>query len=169
MSSGTEGVTGSVSLTPGERAFIDGVAAHYHEAHGVTWPKARTMAWMIISDPPEQSVSEICAVLGIQPDDIEQLIEQLVLAELYEVVERPGEEPRYRLAEDGYSKVVSHTFASWPRYLEIFQHGLKVLEDATPERRRRIAEIEELFSSIVPDLADMSRRWNEIAKQPASA
>lgn len=157
----TSGTKDTVVLTDGEQAFIEGVATHYHEAHGVTWPKARTMAWMIISDPPEQSIADICAVLEIQPEDIEQLIEQLVLAELYEVIDEPGQERRYRLAEDGYSKVVSHTFATWPRYLEIFRHGLDVLEDATPERRRRIAEIEEMFSSIVPDLADMSRRWSE--------
>lgn len=159
----------NTTLTAAERTFIDGVATHYHEAHGLTWPKARTMAWMIISDPPEQSIDDICAVLEIKPEEIEQLIEQLVLVELYEEIDEPGQPRRYRLVEDGYTKVVSHTFASWPRYLEIFRHGLRVLDDASTERRRRVADIEELFSSIVPDLADMSRRWQQQSAERTQA
>ncbi len=95
------------------------------------------------------------------PDQIEQLIEQLVLAGLYQRIEAQGAETRYRLVDDGYPKAVSDTFASWPEYRGIFQYGLEALADASEERRRRIAEIEELFGHIVGDLADMSQRWEQ--------
>ncbi|MFJ3925032.1 hypothetical protein DEJ50_28600 [Streptomyces venezuelae] len=147
------------TLTPAERSFVDEVARHYHEAHGVTWEKGRVMAWMIISDPAEQTMAQICAAVDAAPESIEQLLEQLTLAGLYTRTGGDGEEPRYRLVDNGYPKAVSDTFASWPEYHRIFQYGLEVLADATPERRRRIAEIEELFRHIVGDLADMSARW----------
>ncbi|MCD9899106.1 hypothetical protein LUR56_01120 [Streptomyces sp. MT29] len=148
-------------LSDAERSFVDAVARHYHEAHGVTWEKGRVMAWMIISDPVEQTLPQICAAVDATPDQIEQLIEQLVLAGLYQRIETPGAETRYRLVDDGYPKAVSDTFASWPEYRSIFQYGLEALADASEERRRRIAEIEELFGHIVGDLADMSRRWEQ--------
>ncbi|GAA1903152.1 hypothetical protein GCM10009716_11350 [Streptomyces sodiiphilus] len=161
-------MTGSAStdkrydtLTPAERRFVDEVARHYHEAHGVTGEKARAMAWMMISDPVEQTMDQICAAVDATPEDIEQLIEQLILAGLYARTGEPGEEARYRLVDDGYAKAVSDTFASWPEYHRIFAYGLEVLADASAERRRRIAEIEELFGHIVPDLADMAKRWEE--------
>ncbi|GHH93580.1 hypothetical protein [Streptomyces capillispiralis] len=149
------------TLTGAERRFVDEVARHYHEAHGVTWEKGRVMAWMIISDPIEQTLPQICAAVDADIADIEQLIEQLTLAGLYRRIDEPGGEPRYRLVDDGYPKAVSDTFASWPEYHRIFQFGLEVLADADDSRRRRIAEIEELFGHIVGDLADMSRRWEE--------
>ncbi|GAA4670304.1 hypothetical protein GCM10023347_25110 [Streptomyces chumphonensis] len=149
------------TLTAAERSFVDEVAHHYHTAHGVTWEKGRVMAWMIISDPPEQTLEQICAAVDATPEAIEQLIEQLTLAGLYQRVEEPGREPRYRLVDDGYPKAVSDTFASWPEYHRIFQFGLEALADAGAERRKRVAEIEELFGHIVGDLADMSRRWEE--------
>lgn len=152
------------TLTEAERSFVDGVARHYHEAHGVTWEKGRVMAWMIISDPIEQTLPQISAAVDATVDQIEQLIEQLVLAGLYQRIETPGMETRYRLVDDGYPKAVSDTFASWPEYRRIFQYGLEVLADASDERRRRIAEIEELFGYIVGDLADMSKRWDEYSQ-----
>ncbi|MEU1798783.1 hypothetical protein [Streptomyces californicus] len=148
-------------LSGAERSFVDAVARHYHEAHGVTWEKGRVMAWMIISDPVEQTLPQICAAVDATPDQIEQLIEQLVLAGLYQRIEAQGAETRYRLVDDGYPKAVSDTFASWPEYRGIFQYGLEALADASEERRRRIAEIEELFGHIVGDLADMSQRWEQ--------
>ncbi|MET9974381.1 hypothetical protein ACFYOI_34415 [Streptomyces microflavus] len=152
------------ALTEAERSFVDGVARHYHEAHGVTWEKGRVMAWMIISDPIEQTLPQISAAVDATVDQIEQLIEQLVLAGLYQRIETPGMETRYRLVDDGYPKAVSDTFASWPEYRRIFQYGLEALADASDERRRRIAEIEELFGYIVGDLADMSKRWDEYSQ-----
>lgn len=151
------------TLTEAERSFVDGVATHYHEAHGVTWEKGRVMAWMIISDPVEQTLPQICAAVDTTPDDIEQLIEQLTLAGLYKRVDTPDGETRYRLVDDGYPKAVSDTFASWPEYHRIFRFGLDVLDGAGADdtRRKRIAEIEELFGHIVGDLADMSQRWEE--------
>ncbi|MFJ9948572.1 hypothetical protein [Kitasatospora sp. NPDC091207] len=149
------------TLTKAERSFVDEVARHYHEAHGVTWEKGRVMAWMIISDPAEQSLDEICAAVDATPEGIEQLIEQLSLAGLYRRVEQPGEPVRYRLVDNGYPKAVADTFASWPEYHQIFRHGLEVLADAPAARTRRIAEIEELFGHIVGDLADLTRRWEE--------
>lgn len=74
-------------LSDAERSFVDAVARHYHEAHGVTWEKGRVMAWMIISDPVEQTLHQICAAVEATPDQIEQLIEQLVLAGLYQRIE----------------------------------------------------------------------------------
>ncbi|WP_327301300.1 MULTISPECIES: hypothetical protein [Streptomyces] len=150
------------TLTAAERSFVDNVARHYHEAHGVTWEKGRTMAWMIISDPAEQTLSEICAAVDTTPESIEQLIEQLTLAGLYVRIDEPGRETRYRLVDDGYPKAVSDTFASWPEYHRIFQFGLEVLAGADADRRRRIAEIEELFGHIVGDLAEMSKRWEQL-------
>ncbi|WP_093803003.1 hypothetical protein [Streptomyces sp. Wb2n-11] len=152
------------TLTGAERSFVDGVARHYHEAHGVTWEKGRVMAWMIISDPIEQTLPQISAAVDATVDQIEQLIEQLVLAGLYQRIETQGMETRYRLVDDGYPKAVSDTFASWPEYRRIFQYGLEALADASDERRRRIAEIEELFGYIVGDLADMSKRWDEYSR-----
>lgn len=156
------------TLTEAERSFVDEVARHYHEAHGVTWEKGRVMAWMIISDPIEQTLDQICAAVDAAPDSIEQLIEQLTLAGLYRRIESPGEDTRYRLVDDGYPKAVADTFASWPEYHQIFRFGLEVLADADEDRRRRIAEIEELFGHIVGDLADMSKRWEEHRRTAAA-
>lgn len=156
-------------LTVAEHDFVESVARHYHEAHGVTRDKGRVMGWMIISDPAEQTLAQICAAVGTTPEDVEQLIEQLTLAGLYQRIDTPGAETRYRLVDDGYPKAVSDTFASWPEYHQIFRYGLEVLADASEERRRRIAEIEELFGIIVGDLAEMSERWQQSAQgRPAS-
>jgi hypothetical protein len=164
----TAGETRYETLTAPERAFVDEIARHYHEAHGVTWEKGRVMGWMIISDPAAQTLQQICAAVDATSESIEQLIEQLTLAGLYERIETPGEEDRYRLVDHGYPKAVADTFASWPEYHQIFRYGLEVLAGASEERRRRVADIEELFGFIVGDLADMTKRW-EASEQGAPA
>ncbi|MGW6459244.1 hypothetical protein ACWF94_25525 [Streptomyces sp. NPDC055078] len=157
---------GPVAPTDGERAFADRIAVHWRDVHGVTVEMGRMMGWMMICDPPEQTVSEICAAVDVRPEQIEPMIDHFVEAGMYERIERPGAEAAVRMQDDGYPRVVAQTFASWPDYHEVMRYGLRVLDDvgATPDRRRRLAELEALYRSVVGDLAGLMKTWNESVK-----
>ncbi|MBA0052402.1 hypothetical protein E0L36_16230 [Streptomyces sp. AJS327] len=160
MSNSADGAT-YATLSPAERKFVDTMAAHYRETHGAGWETARVVSWMMISDPVEQSLTSMARAIDATPDQIEHIVEHLEQAGLYERIEGSDGETRYRLTDDGYPKTVAATLASWPRFHEIFQFGLGVLEGESEERRQRVAELEELFGHVVSDLADMTRRWEE--------
>jgi DNA-binding MarR family transcriptional regulator len=147
-------------LTEGEKAFVARVGEHYHN-DGFPLDSGRVLGWMIISDPPEQSATEIAARLAVSPSTVDAVAEQLVPATLLN--RRDGENGEYflSLSDEAWPRVVSHTFAGWPGLHQILKDGSSALAGEPAERSARVDNMERLFAYLVTELPDMMRRWEQ--------
>ncbi|NGO73147.1 MarR family transcriptional regulator [Streptomyces boncukensis] len=145
--------------TAGEREFVERVAEHHFSAHGMPRECGRILGWLMICDPPRQPLDDLCTALGLGREQAEPFVEQMTLANVFVADKGEDGTPAVEMAENGWPHAVAATFASWPAFHESLRYGLEVLGDAPGERRRRLAELEELFRYLVTELPPMIARY----------
>jgi DNA-binding transcriptional regulator GbsR (MarR family) len=79
---------------------------------------------------------------------------------LVEGVRRRGERQEYfRIAADGWSRMLARRYAETARFRQIAERGLRALEDEAPERRRRLANVRDLYGFLEQELPALLDRW----------
>ncbi|MET9795349.1 GbsR/MarR family transcriptional regulator [Nocardiopsis alba] len=147
--------------TERELAFVDEVAVFF-EDEGLPLIAGRVIGWLLISDPPEQSAARLAEVLQVSRSSIGTATRMLTPSGLVEGVRKRGHRQEYfRIADDGWSRMLERRYALATSFREVTERGLAALEDASPERRERLANVHELYGFLEKELPAMLRRWRE--------
>ncbi|MDT0330280.1 GbsR/MarR family transcriptional regulator [Nocardiopsis lambiniae] len=147
--------------TDDESAFVDEVAAFF-ERDGLPLISGRVIGWLLICDPPEQSPARIAEALRVSRSSVSTATRLLVPGGLVETVRRPGDRNAYhRVSADGWSRMLERRYARTAAFREITERGLRALDDASPERRERLANVNELYRFLESELPALFRRWQD--------
>ncbi|CAL9353669.1 HTH-type transcriptional regulator MmpR5 [Nocardiopsis dassonvillei] len=154
--------------TDDESAFVDEVA-EFFAREGLPLISGRVVGWLLICDPPEQSPARIAEALQVSRSSLSTAARLLTPSGLVETVRRPGDRNAYlRISPDGWSRMLERRYAQAAGFREVTEHGLRVLRDASPQRRERLANVNELYRFLESELPDLFRRWQETrGKDPA--
>ncbi|GAB2486793.1 GbsR/MarR family transcriptional regulator [Nocardiopsis aegyptia] len=145
--------------TEEELSFVDEVAVFF-EREGLPLIAGRVIGWLLISDPPEQSAARLAAVLQVSRSSISTATRMLTPSGLVEGVRKRGERQEYfRIAADGWSRMLARRYAETARFRQIAERGLGVLQDDAPERRRRLAAVRDLYGFLEEELPALLERW----------
>jgi DNA-binding transcriptional regulator GbsR (MarR family) len=145
--------------TEAQLSFVDEVAVFF-EREGLPLIAGRVIGWLLISDPPEQSAARLAAVLQVSRSSIGTATRMLTPSGLVEGVRRRGERQEYfRIAADGWSRMLARRYAETARFRQIAERGLRALEDEAPERRRRLANVRDLYGFLEQELPALLDRW----------
>ncbi|GAB3716517.1 GbsR/MarR family transcriptional regulator [Nocardiopsis nanhaiensis] len=147
--------------TEAELAFVDEVAVFF-EREGLPLISGRVIGWLLISDPPEQSAARLAEVLQVSRSSISTATRMLTPSGLVEGVRKRGERQEYfRIAADGWSRMLERRYSLATSFRQVTERGLKVMEDASPERRERLANVHELYGFLETELPAMLQRWRD--------
>jgi hypothetical protein len=143
--------------TDAEMNFVEQVGRHYSRHYAVPPMTGRVMGWLLICDPPQQTVAEIADALHASRSAIGSAISML---ETWGSVQRsrvPGERAdRIALHFAGVAGALEAP-AEYGALAALARHGIAVLENAPPERRSRLVEMAafaEFLLEAMPRLAD---------------
>lgn len=90
-----------------EDQFIEEMGLYFDE-QGVPRMAGRMLAWLLICDPPEQTMPAICARLGASKGSVSTMARILTRFELIERISHPGiRADFYRIAPDFPDKVMA--------------------------------------------------------------
>ncbi|WP_166427757.1 GbsR/MarR family transcriptional regulator [Nonomuraea mesophila] len=147
------------SPTEAELEFVDDVAVFFAR-EGLPLIAGRVVGWLLISDPPEQSAAELADVLRVSRSSISSATRLLTPSGLVEGVRRRGERQEYfRIAADGWSRMVAIRYAKTAAFRELTEVGLRVLAGSAPERRERLAGVHQLYQFLEQELPALWERW----------
>ena len=147
--------------TEDELAFVDDVAGFFAR-EGLPLISGRVIGWLLISDPPEQSAARIAEVLQVSRSSISTATRLLTPSGLVEGVRRRGERQEYfRIAADGWSRMLERRYAQAAGFREVTERGLRVLEDAAPQRRERLVGVNRLYGFLETELPAVLQRWRD--------
>ncbi|MEV4475670.1 GbsR/MarR family transcriptional regulator [Nonomuraea salmonea] len=145
--------------TDAELDFVDDVASFFAK-EGMPLIAGRVIGWLLISDPPEQSAARLSEVLGVSRSSISSATRLLTPSGLVEGVRRRGERQEYfRIAPDGWSRMLAARYAKTAAFREITEAGLRVLDGGSPERRKRLDNVNELYRFLESELPALWQRW----------
>ncbi len=126
------------------------------------WPRmdGRIIAWLMISEFPYQTFGELVNILQASKSSISTSTRQLIRAGWIERIRLPGTRCNYyRLHPEFCSSSITY-FIKWMDDLQaLTEKGLKLLEEAPPERSQRLSEANNIFMFMSHEMLKLLEKW----------
>jgi len=144
-----------------EKHFVEAISL-YFEQMGLPRTAGRVLGVLLISDPPAQSLTDLCALLDASKSSVSTTTRLLVEMDLIERV--PSPVPRqvyFQFKPGGWAVFVRQRLRLWASLHQIAEHGLDLLQDRDPALRDRLQEAHDMFSLIEEELPMLLKRIEE--------
>ena len=141
-----------------EKHFIEDISL-YFEQMGLPRTAGRVLGVLLISDPPAQSLTDLCAVLDASKSSVSTTTRLLVEMDLIE--RAPSPLPRqvyFQFKPGGWLVFVRERLELWASLHQITEQGLDLLKDRDPSLRDRLQEAHDMFSLIEEELPALLER-----------
>ena len=152
----------------------------YVESFGLFWEEAglprmtgRILSWLLICDPPHQSMHDLTAALQSSKSSISAGTRMLIRMGIIERVSLPGQRrDHYRIMPDTWSRVLEEKAQQFTDFRRLAEQGLSLLEGASPARRQRLEEMRDLYAFMEREYPLMLSHWrahkSAVERQPGS-
>lgn len=148
-------------MTPAEAEFVDRVGL-FMEAVGAPRSMGRIYGWLMICDPPRQSLTELTTALGMSKASISTMIRPMREGGLVERLPSPSRQHHYRVAPGGFTHMLEIQLSRMRIGMEAAEFGLTAIGDDRPEQRERLEDFRDFCQFTATDVAgDFMRRWDE--------
>jgi DNA-binding transcriptional regulator GbsR (MarR family) len=143
------------------RRFVEEVGLWF-ERGGVPRMAGRVLGWLLVCDPPEQTMQELADRLGASMGSISattRLLDQLGLVERNSL---PGERRvRYRIRPDAWTRTVEQRIEQALSFQAIAAKGLALMEGLDPSRRDRLEVMPEWSRFYADELRRLLPKWEQ--------
>lgn len=149
----------TAEMSPAEAAYVDEVAEFFVE-EGLPLIAGRVIGWLLICDPQEQTPAQLTEALQVSRSSISSAMRLLTPSGLVGRVRRRGDRNEYfRIAPDGWSRMLMRRYAKTTVFREVTERGLDLLADAPAERRERLEHVTDLYRFLEAELPALLERW----------
>jgi DNA-binding transcriptional regulator GbsR (MarR family) len=147
-------------MSPPLKAWVEETALFF-EGLGLPRMAGRVLAWLLVADPPEQTLKEMGEALGVGKGALSPALHLLLRLGLVERVRRSGERSdRYSVRPEAWKRLLMEKARAMGLYREAAEKGLALLP---PERGQRLREMHRLYAFFEKALPELLRRYEEEA------
>lgn len=131
----------------------------FFEQFGLARTAGRMLGWLLVCDPPHQTMDELTEVLQVSKSSISTASRLLIQTGLVSKVSFPGERKDfYRISEDAWVQAWSAKNNQTTAMREMAARGLELLPD-DPNRQKRLQEMHDLYEFLEEELPKLTERW----------
>jgi DNA-binding transcriptional regulator GbsR (MarR family) len=135
----------------------------WFERNGLPRMAGRVVGWLLVCDPPEQTMQEIAAGLQASMGSISTMLRLLELGGSVERLNLPGERrARYRVLPNHWTKIWEDQLEKARNLENLVDRALAILEGAEPGRRERLQITRRYTSFFVEELPGFIERFNRM-------
>ena len=141
-----------------ERHFVEDISL-YFEQMGLSRMAGRILGVLLVADPPQQSITDLCQVLQASKSAISTSTR--LLSEMGLIERVPSPMPRqvsFRFKPGGWITFVRMHFRLMASLHQIAEQGLDLLRGEAPALRDRLQEAHDVFSLIEQELPGLLTR-----------
>lgn len=132
------------------------------ESSGLTRGPARTLAWLLVCDPPEQSAADIAAALHASTGAVSQNVRMLMQLKLVERTGYRGDRRSfYRVAPGAWNTVMVAQLAEMTHLRQIGERGLNLLAASGADRCERLVEMTDFYAFLEREMPALLKRWSK--------
>lgn len=143
-----------------EKHFIEEVGLSF-ELVALPRMAGRIFGWLLISNPPHQSLSELAETLQASKGSISTMARLLIQIGLIERASLPGQRRDYfRIKLNAWSQLAEQHLAQIIAFRKLAERGLELFEDEDP-LRQRLEEMRDMHAFLERELPILNKRWEE--------
>jgi DNA-binding transcriptional regulator GbsR (MarR family) len=148
-------------MSPDEAEFVDRLGL-FMEMLGATRTMGRIYGWLLICDPPQQSLSELAATLSVSKASVSTVARQLQEGGMIERLPSPTRQHHYRVTPGGFSSVLDTQLSLMKPGIDVADFGLSVLGKDRAAQRERLEDLRDFCQFSTQDYRDeLMQRWND--------
>lgn len=138
----------------------------YFENLGLMRMSGRIMGWLLICDPPEQTMGDIVTALQASKSSISTALRQLQMIAMVDRFTKVGDRrDYYRLADDVWQRSFAAKMKDAAEFRKIAEQGLSILVDQTPDKRKRLEMMRDMYAFMEREVPKLLERWEEEKRQ----
>ena len=138
----------------------------YFEQLGLPRMAGRVLGWLLISDPPHQSMPELVEALLASKASISNTTRLLIQIGLIERISLPGRRRDYfRIKPNAWSQLVKDEMLKLTAIRKLADRGLRLLDDRDPRFKQRLQEMRDLYAFFERELPPVIERWEQTQHQ----
>jgi DNA-binding transcriptional regulator GbsR (MarR family) len=147
-----------------KQQFVEEVGL-YFERVGLTRMEGRIIGWLLICDPPHQSMGDLVEALGASKSSISVSLRTLTTLYLIEQVSIPGERrDYYKASTDIWNRSFRARMHQLTELRQLAERGIDLLADEPPEQRRRLELMRDHNAFMEQEFPKLLDKWEEIKK-----
>lgn len=130
------------------------------------WPRmaGRVIGWLLVCDPPEQTMQELAEQLHASMGSVSTMTRMLGQVGVIERVSLPGSRRvRFRVCPSAWTRSVEEQLERTRSLHEIAERGLALLSDSDPARQTRLKIMRTYTRFYLDELPRLIALWNEIS------
>jgi DNA-binding MarR family transcriptional regulator len=140
--------------------FVDATGSWAAQTYGLPQMTGRVLAWLLVSEPAEQTAAQLAEELEASKGSISQATNALVRMKLVERLHVRGERAdRFRIRPGAWDDQVRDQGIGEARALLAL--GLEALSDETPMRRARLEELDAFYAWWESRMPVLVEEWLE--------
>jgi DNA-binding MarR family transcriptional regulator len=150
-----------IVMSDGEAEFVDRMGLFF-ETLGASRTMGRVYGWLMICDPPQQSLTELAAALSVSKASVSTVARQLQEAGMVERLPSAARQHRYRITPGGFTHVLSVQLTLMGSGIQAADFGLQLLGDDRAEQRERLQDFRDFCEFSFSDYRDeLTSRWEQ--------
>ncbi|MFF2851903.1 GbsR/MarR family transcriptional regulator [Streptomyces sp. NPDC058001] len=142
--------------------WVEQVGTWFMQQSG--WPPimGRTLAWLMVSDPPEQNPAQIAAAVHASRASLTSALRLLTEARMIQAVTRSGDRSTYyRVAPDAWAAMLRRRLESIASFSDITDEGLGLFPQGA-RRAERLREAHRVFEWLNVEAEPLLKRWDAV-------
>ena len=141
--------------------FIEEIGLFF-EQRGVPRMAGRILGYLLICDPPQQSMDELATALQASKGSISTMTRLLIQLGLVERVGLPGHRRDYfRLKTGAWTQALRAGISFLSTFRELAERGLRLVDDQPPEQRQRLQEMRDLYAFFEREFPRLLEQWEQ--------
>jgi DNA-binding transcriptional regulator GbsR (MarR family) len=148
-------------MSPEEAEFVDRLGLFF-ELLGATRTMGRAYGWLLICDPPQQSLTQLADALSVSKASISTVARQLQEGGMVERLPSPNRQHVYQVTPGGFTSVLETQLSLMRLGIEPAEFALSVLGEDRAEQRQRVEDFRDFCEFCTQAYRDqLMRMWTE--------
>jgi len=147
-----------------EKRFVEEVGIFFEQS-GLPRMAGRILGWLLISDPPHQTTSELAEILLASKGSISTITRLLIRIGLIERTGLPGHRHDYfRIKPGAWHQMVKDSLGQVTAARQLAEHGLELLEGKAHVNRLSLEEMRNMYAFFEREFPALLGRWEQERK-----
>lgn len=141
------------------RRYAEEVALQFEEG-GLSRTVGRIFGWLLICDPPHQTMDNIADGLQVSKSSVSTATRHLIQLGMIQRLSLPGERrDYYRVMQGGWEKMMRQAESRIEAFRRLAEVGLALLDDQPPEQQERLQEMRDFYAFFEREFPLLLERW----------